>query len=145
MDLKKLSETQTHFDDPVEVALYDELGEPEIDHENTAVTVLVVGEHSKPVQKIARQQQLVLTRLSRQYGGYDKIPQKELDALNTQRTAAAIVGWTGMWNGGEKFAHSFEAACVLVEGLRTYKPDQLKRIETAISQHASFFVTPSAN
>lgn len=143
MDIKRLSSEETHHDDPVEVTLYDDNGEPEKDSQGTVVKVWIIGEFSKPVRRVMRQNQGKITRLVRRYGGFEKIPQSETDALYVERVAAHVVKWQGFESDGVALPYSDENAIAIVAGLQAHRGKQFKQLEGEISEHASFFAKPS--
>lgn len=144
MDLAKINAEETHFDDAIECVLYDAAGEPEKDSGGKTVTVMVVSAYSAPAKRQAQSAKQAITKLGRRYGSWDKIPQAELDALDNQRIAACVTGWTGFESNGAAFPYSPENAVLVVAGLRAHRPAQLAQIEGAIATHADFFRPSSA-
>lgn len=145
MDLKQISTEETHFDEPVKVVLYDAAGQPEQDSKGGPVSVSVVSIYSRAGRKNAQAQKQAIAKLARRYGGFDAIPQDELDALDDKAVAVLLTAWEGFESDGAPFPLTIENAQAVVSGLRMHRPKQLAQIEGAIAQHAGFFTTASAS
>lgn len=144
MNILELEQEATHFDDVVDCVLYDENGEPEKDSTGVETTLFVLSVHSTQRKAFERKIAAKEKMLARRFGGANKIPADEQEAIGMERVASTLSGWKGLEAGvGVPFPFSHENAVSLLTKLRDKRPNQWSQVVTTIADHDSFFTKPS--
>ncbi len=132
MDIQKAVEQLKQDNEGVIVPLAGRDGEPDLDSSGTQATVTVVGEYA---EKIALAQDSQTRKMwKRRAGTFDPATLTRKNRI--EATAAGVVAWSGIEDGGKPVPCTTENVIRLL----TVAPWVLKQVEAAIESPSSFFV-----
>lgn len=134
MDITKLSDEKSQDDVAIDLPVVGRDGEPSTGSDGTPTVFKVLARNSAPVRR-------VIDRQARQNARRrSELTPKEAYGQRVERGAAALVGWTGVDNGGSPIAINPDAVQAVLSD-----PHYLEQVEDGMVNHGRFFKTASAS